>query len=172
ARLDFNKYEMVFLGNLPKGLSFKNIKHLKALPSNEVARYLRASDIFVFAGKDEACSNALIEALACGLPCLVFNSSSNPEVLGAGGELFESPPDLLNKLEKIVKNYNVYQNCLPVYLVQNTAKTYLQFIQRLFTMRQGGQIKPKRISFKAKLKLLKIQAFLFKGRIINKMKTI
>jgi len=172
ARLDFKKYEMVFLGNLPSGLTFKNIKHVPALPSSEVSRYLRASDIFITAAKDEACSNALIEAMACGLPCLAFNSSSNPEVLGAGGELFESPPDLLNKLEKIVKNYHIYQNCLPVYLVQNTAKTYLQFIQRLFTMRQGGQIKLKRISFKDKLKFLKIQAFLFKGRVINKMKTI
>ncbi|MDP2950924.1 MAG: glycosyltransferase [bacterium] len=172
ANLNFNKYEMLFLGNLPLGLTFKNIKRLPAVSSSEVAEHLRASDIFIFAGKDEACSNALIEALACGLPCLAFKSSSNPEVLGAGGELFESPPDLLNKLEKIVKNYHIYQNHLPVYLIQNTAKAYLQFIQRLSTIRQRGQIKSKRISFKAKLKLLKMQAFLFKGRVINKIKTI
>jgi glycosyltransferase involved in cell wall biosynthesis len=38
--------------------------------THQVADYLRACDVFVFPSKDEGMSNALIEAMACGLPCV------------------------------------------------------------------------------------------------------
>ncbi len=165
--LDFNKYEMVFLGNLPKGFAFKNIKHIKAVSSNEVSRYLRQSDIFITGASNEACSNALIEAIACSLPCLALNSASNPEILKKAGEVFNDTGDLLNKLEKVTRNYSNYLSYLPVRL---QSKDYLQFIERLFTIKKRGQVK--RIFLKEDLEFLKIKSFLFLDKIINKIKII
>ena len=84
--LDFNLYDMTFIGKTDK--PFKNITMLDPRSSNDLAEKIRNHDIFVFASKIEACSNSLLEAIHCGLPAVVRNASSNPEVLGNNGELF------------------------------------------------------------------------------------
>ncbi len=82
--LDFDKYEMIFVGNSP--ISFKNITHKLPLSSVELASELKKNDIFIFASPIEACSNSLLEALSCGLPVIAINSSSNPELVARGGK--------------------------------------------------------------------------------------
>ena len=121
--LDFSSYEMTFLGNSP--LAFKNIKKIDPVPSREVGLILKEHDIFVFPSKAEACSNTLIEALSCGLPCLCFNATSNSEVLQRGGELFNSNEEILEKLDKIKNNYYSYQ--IPSFCLKEKASQYLAF---------------------------------------------
>ncbi len=60
--------------------------------TNEVARWLRAIDIFVLPSLTEALSNALMEAMACGCCAVASRVGGNPELLGASerGVLFES----------------------------------------------------------------------------------
>ena len=49
-----------------------------------VNEYLQASDCFVFPSENESLSNALIEALACGLPCLASNVGGIPDTVKDG----------------------------------------------------------------------------------------
>jgi len=53
--------------------------------SSDVAGVLRASDAFLLSSHGEGMSNALLEAMACGLPCLASRSVGGAsELLGAG----------------------------------------------------------------------------------------
>jgi glycosyltransferase involved in cell wall biosynthesis len=46
-----------------------------------VHEYLQCADVFVFPSENESLSNALIEALACGLPCLASNIGGIPDTV-------------------------------------------------------------------------------------------
>ena len=164
--LDFKKYQMTFVGRNP--VKFKNIKMVEPQMPEKVAEILKQNDIFVFASKFESCSNALIEAISCGLPCVAFNSSSNPEVVAKGGELFENPKDLLGKIDKVAKNYLTYQQNLPVFSLEKIAKKYFDFAKQIFDDSQSGFYLPRQVGAQAILsfyiRLLKV----FFNRAINK----
>lgn len=57
-----------------------------------VHEYLQCADVFVFPSENESLSNALIEALACGVPCLAANIGGIPDTVrdGVNGRLL--PP--------------------------------------------------------------------------------
>jgi len=127
--LNFEKYEMIFIGRSP--IQFKNIKMTGPLNSLEIAKIYRDSDIYVTATKDEPCSNALIEALSCGLPVVYLKSGGNPELVLNGGESFENKEEIIKKIEVIMLNYNKYLDSLPVFDIKKTAKEYLDFFESI-----------------------------------------
>jgi glycosyltransferase involved in cell wall biosynthesis len=127
--LDFNKYEMVFVGKSP--LQFKNIRNISPLSSKDIAEKLKESDIFIFASPIEACSNSLLEALHCGLPAVGPHQSSTPELIGRGGETFSKPAEIPDLLEKITKNYCEYQANIHNPLMKDVGKRYYDFMSRV-----------------------------------------
>src|SRR5690625_7535896 len=63
-----------------------------------VAQYLQASDYFVSCSKAEGLPMAVIEALACGLPCLLSDISPHAEIF----KLSDSPGSLYRSEERRV----------------------------------------------------------------------
>ena len=102
--LNFSKYEMIFIGNSP--VRFNNIKIISPKNHYYLYKYIRRSDIFIFASKIESCSNLLLEAMSCGIPILLRNASSNLEIFNGNGVIFENDIDSIKKLEELVKKYN------------------------------------------------------------------
>src|SRR5262249_43823429 len=51
---------------------------------DDVAPYYQALDLLVFASLHEGLSNAVLEAMACGIPCLAHPADGNLEVISDG----------------------------------------------------------------------------------------
>lgn len=143
--LDFNKYNMVFIGNSP--VKFKNIRHIFALTSKELAKELKKSDIFIFASKIEACSNSLLEALYCGFPSIAYCYSSNPEIIGKGGEYFNELSEIPFLIEKIVNHYYDYQLKINIQQLNKVCGMYYDFILNIYKKVKNSEYLPKQLSY-------------------------
>ncbi len=120
--LDWNKYSYTFVGNSP--VTFKNIKIIKPVNSERLAEILKQHDIYLTASKNDPCSNALLEALACGLPALFLNSGGHGEIVDWGGLGFKAPFEIPKLLETIVNNYEMFQNLITVDSIDQIAEKY------------------------------------------------
>lgn len=126
--LDFTRYSMKFIGNTP--VSFKNIQIIQPQPSAGVAEQLRLSDIYISTARFEACSNALLEAIACDLPVVFLNSGGNSEIVKNGGESFCTKQEFISSIDKVSNNYKHYQDALPIIDLQEVGEKYITFFKK------------------------------------------
>jgi len=129
TNMDWERYEYTFVGRIKQKL--KNIKHIEAVESTKLADLLRDHDIFLSASMHEPCSNALIEALMCGLPALYRNDGGNPELVGFGGVPFTDENDVFLSLDRLVKNYDSYRSLINLKSIDEIAGRYLAVAQDL-----------------------------------------
>ena len=128
--LDDSGYTMTFIGNSP--VEFKNIKMLTPLSSDALAGELMKHHFFIAPFKHEAASNAILEALACGLPVVALDNGGNEEQIKRGGELFQTQEELLKKIDLVTKNYYDYQSRIEVTSIETIADQYLQATHERF----------------------------------------
>jgi glycosyltransferase involved in cell wall biosynthesis len=125
--LDPARFQLTFVGRSPVG--FERARVVPPVPSAEVARLLREHHVFVFASLDEACSNSLLEALACGLPALYVDSGSNAEVVDGGGLPFRDASEAAVRLEELVERWAELQAAIRVPSLAETADRYLEVLR-------------------------------------------
>lgn len=118
---------------------------------DDVAPYLQSSDFFVLPSAAEGLSNALLEALAVGLPCVATAVGGTPDVIvdGENGLLVapDKPHDLQAALSKLLTNISMRQRMgklaretiLARYSLENTADRLAALYQRLAKERKAKQ---------------------------------
>lgn len=83
----FDDVYSIFMGKGEIRPDCKNILFCGCVPNYEMVWNLNAADIFVLPTKEEGCCNAIIEALACGLPVVSSDLSFNDETLNESNSI-------------------------------------------------------------------------------------
>ncbi len=125
-RVEPARYELTFVGRAPEGLS--GWTHVVPLASEKLAEILRGQDAYVAASLDDPCSNALLEALACGLPALYRRSGGHPELVGEGGVGFDGPEDAPAALDRLAADLESSRAAIVVPALSDVADRYLEVL--------------------------------------------
>ena len=105
--LDWDRFEYTFVGRTQA--TFDRMETIAPVPSHDLARILRSHDIYITASQNDPCSNSVIEALQCGLPCLYLDSGGHSELVGEAGFAFSSEEEALSSLNRLVHEYEERQ---------------------------------------------------------------
>lgn len=134
----------LFLGRPLEELpSCKNVLFQGPVPHDYLIKYLNAADIFVLPTLHEGCCNAIIEAMACGLPVISSNRPFNWDVLNSSNSILIDPEDYsqVAKAIALLRDDNTKRERLAAGAIESTksltieerAKRILQFIQTKYS---------------------------------------
>jgi glycosyltransferase involved in cell wall biosynthesis len=125
--LDFDDFEVTFAGNTEE--TFERIGVIGPLPSVELADVLRSHDVYLAASRDDPCSNALLEGLACGLPAAFLRSGGHPELVGAGGVGFDDAEELPTVLARLRDELDERRARIHVPSLADVADRYIEALK-------------------------------------------
>ena len=113
-RLNNDKIKSIFIGTGPAEFAPRcnNIVFKGRVPHDEIPKYLNAADVFVLPTLHEGCCNAIIEAMACGLPIISSDLHFNYDMLNAENSIMVDPVDIdaiANAISKIYESSTLKQ---------------------------------------------------------------
>jgi glycosyltransferase involved in cell wall biosynthesis len=126
SQLDWERYELTFVGNTHE--SFERVRHVPPLGSRELAVLLREQDVFVTATQDDAYSNALVEALSCGLPAVYLDSGGSREAVKQAGFAFSDREEIPDLLERLRDEYEQRQAMIDLPTLEEITDQYLDML--------------------------------------------
>ena len=121
--LDWDRYEYTFVGR--SAMPFRRIESVPPVGSERLGEILRAHDVYITASRHDPCSNALLEALSCGLPALYLDSGGHGELVGNGGVPFTDRAEMPRQLDRLVDEYESRQSRIRVQTIEEAADRYL-----------------------------------------------
>lgn len=130
--LDWDRYTYTFVGNLPG--TFQHIQVQPPVPSHQLAALLRTHDIYLTASLHDPCSNALLEALACGLPAIYANSGGHAELVKAAGLGFTSPEEIPAHLVTLERDYMHYRRAIHCPSLVEVTTRYLNLFRPAYPL--------------------------------------
>ena len=94
AAKSISKLKLVLIGSGDPLIESDQILFSGILPHDEIPLYLNASNFFILPTLAEGCCNAIVEALACGLPIISSDKSFNYDILDESNALLINPADI------------------------------------------------------------------------------
>jgi glycosyltransferase involved in cell wall biosynthesis len=125
--LDTDSYEFTFAGRTQR--KFERIRVVQPIPSEPLAELLRSHDAYLAPSKDDPCSNALLEALACGLPAAFLRSGGHPELVGEGGIGFDDAEELPEVFARLRNELDERRDAIHVPALAEVADRYLEVLR-------------------------------------------
>lgn len=126
-KLDRSRFELTLLGRFPG--AFEHARVLVPVPSEAVADELRRHDLYIAPSRNDPCSNALLEALACGLPAAYLDSGGHPELVGEAGLPFTAAEELPDVLARLVDEIDQRCAAIRVPSLPDVADRYLEVLR-------------------------------------------
>ena len=99
--------KIIAIGKGPQKPESEQIIFKGTVAHDELPLYLNAADFFVLPTLAEGCCNAIIEALACGLPIISSDLSFNKDVLNENNSILIDPlnvDEIANAIKKLVSS--------------------------------------------------------------------
>lgn len=121
--LDWNQFDYTFVGQSEVG--FQHIRTIAPVASRQLADLLRQHDIYIAASLHDPCSNALLEALACGLPALYAQSGGHSEIVREAGFGYSTPESIPALLDRLVCEYEDRRGRISIPTLAHVADQYL-----------------------------------------------
>jgi len=125
--LDFDSYELTFAGRTQE--RFKRVHVIGPLGSRPLADLLRAHDVFLAPSRDDPCSNALLEGLACGLPAAFLRSGGHPELVADAGIGFDAAEELPGVLARLQEELAARRAAIRLSPLSEVADRYLEVLR-------------------------------------------
>lgn len=110
----------VFIGAGPDEPDCPGILFKGKLLHQDVPCYLNAADVFVLPTLNEGCCNAVVEAMACGLPVVSSNRDFNWDILNKKNSIMVEPTDvnaICQAIKRLKANPNLRQTMAEAALV-------------------------------------------------------
>ena len=108
---------------------FERIRVVGPIPSVPLAELLRAHDVYLAPSRDDPCSNALLEALACGLPAAFLRSGGHPELVGDAGLGFDDAEELPAVLARLRDELDARRNAISVTPLTDVTDRYVEVLR-------------------------------------------
>lgn len=94
TKINDDSIDVMYIGEVVQEPHYKHIIHIGPTKHDKVNELLNCADIFVLPTRAEGCSNAVVEALAVGLPVVSSDLPFNHDILNKGNSILIDPDDV------------------------------------------------------------------------------